>query len=84
MTHGPILRERRPPMFVVTPGPTITAYVEGVEVARATITHSAALYLASQLLTAVSVRMPHETATPTENLPFCEHVARREMERNQC
>ena len=81
MSHGPIQWEPRPPMFICTPGPTVTAYVDGVEVARAVISQSAALVLAAQLLTAVSVRLPAQTTTPNENLPFDEHLARRNAER---
>lgn len=74
MTHGLIPREPRPPMMIVNPGPLVKVYVEGCEVAAVPLTCSAALVIAGQLLTAVSVRLPAATNTPTENLPFTSHM----------
>ena len=70
MTHGYIPPEPRPPLVTVWPGPTLMVWLEGVEVARVSMTPSAALVLASQLLVAASTRIPAQTTTPTENLPF--------------
>lgn len=80
MTHGPLPREPRPPMFIVTPGPTLTAYINGIPVAEAILSPEAAQYLAIELLTAVRMTMRASDSLPNENLPFAEHIARREAD----
>lgn len=70
-----------PPLLIATQGPTVTAYVNGVAVARVAMTPTAALYLASQLITLSAMRLPEQTTTPTENLTFADHIARRDAMR---
>jgi hypothetical protein len=77
MSHGPLPWTPRPPLLVIHPGPVAKVFIDGCEVAAVPLTHSAALAIAAQLLTAVSVRLPAQTATPTENLPFCQQQATR-------
>jgi len=73
MSHGPIPFAPRPPLLVIHPGPVAKAFIDGCLVAEIPLTHSAALSIAAQLLTAVSVRT-------NENLPFAAHVENRRAE----
>ena len=81
MTHGYIPFEPRPPMLVIHPGPVAKVFIDGCEVAAVPLSQGAALYIAAQLLTAVSVRLPAQTNTPNENLSPAVHIARRDAER---
>lgn len=63
MTHA----HTQPPyapinLAVVTPGPTLTVYTNGVETARILLAPDAALHLAGQLIAGVQVRADKDAA----------------------
>ena len=74
MSHGPLPREPRPPLYVVTHGLTLTAYVDGLPVAAKSLAPHEAANLAIDLLTGLRMSLGN---TPTENLPFRQHEAIR-------
>ena len=74
MTHGYIPPEPRQPLFVVTHGLTLTAYVDGLPVAVKRLAQHEAANLAIDLLTGLRMSLGN---TPTENLPFRQHEANR-------
>ena len=63
-------------MITVRPGPVVYVWRDGAELIAVPMTPLAALELASRLLTAVQM-----AGLPNENLPFAEHLARRDVER---
>ena len=82
MTYGPLPREPRPPLYVVTHGLTLTAYQDGIPVARKTLMPHEAANLAIDLLTGLRMCLGNvpPSNTPNENLTPAEHIARRVAE----
>ena len=74
MSHGHLPPEPRPPLYVVTHGLTLTAYVDGLPVAAKRLAPHEAANLAIDLLTGLRMSLGN---TPTENLPFRQHIENR-------